>query len=121
MTPSALNWKPKMQGSSVKVEWTEGAKDDLKRIRQYLTKKVSPAYAKRITQEILAEVSSLKVSPDKGKFVDELEELRMTNYRQLLAHQNRIIFERTATSYYIHIVCHTTMNFESLLRQRVLR
>jgi hypothetical protein len=53
--------------------------------------------------------------------VAELENLNMTNHRQLLANQNRIIFERTTEIYYIHVVCHTSMNLQSLLMRRLLK
>lgn len=105
----------------MKIQWTDYAKDDLNRIRLYLQQNVSPAYAKKITQEIKNEVNSLISSPNKGTYVAELENLHMTDFRQLLAHQNRIIFERTPGTFYIHLVCHTSMNLESLLMRRLLK
>lgn len=105
----------------MQIKWTDNAKDDLNQIRRYLRQSVSPAYAKKVTQEIKDEVSSLIASPGKGTYVAELENLNLTDYRQLLAHQNRIIFERTAEVFYVHAVCHTSMNLQSLLMRRVLK
>jgi plasmid stabilization system protein ParE len=104
----------------VQIKWTDKAKDDLNQIRLYLKQNVSPEYAKKVTQEIKEEVNSLKTSPGKGTYVAELEKLNMTDHRQLLAHQNRIIFERTTEICYIHVVCHTSMNLQSLLMRRLL-
>lgn len=105
----------------MQIEWTDNAKDDLNQLRRYLKQNVSPAYAKKVTQEIKDEVSSLIASPNKGTYVAELGNLNMTDYRQLLAHQNRIIFERTAEVFYVHAVCHTSMNLQSLLMRRLLK
>lgn len=110
-----------MRGLRVQIKWTDAARDDLNQIRLYLKQNVSPEYARKVTQEIKEEVNSLKTTPDKGTFVAELENLSMTNHRQLLANQNRIIFERTPDVYYVHIVCHTSMNLQSLLMRRLLR
>lgn len=105
----------------MQIKWTDNAKDDLIQIRLYLQQNVSPAYAKKVTQEIKDEVASLIASPGKGSYVAELENLKLTDYRQLLAHQNRIIFERTPAAYYVHAVCHTSMNLQSLLMRRLLK
>lgn len=105
----------------MQIKWTDSAKDDLQQIRRYLKQNVSPEYARKVTQEIREAVNSLKATPNKGTLVAELENLSMTNHRQLLAGQNRIIFERTADVCYIHIVCHTTMNLQSLLMRRLLK
>ena len=105
----------------MQIKWTDNAKDDLHQIRLYLKQNVSPEYARKVTQEIQKEVSSLITSPNNGTYVAELENLNMTDFRQLLAHQNRIIFERTAEIYYVHVVCHTSMNLQSLLMRRLLK
>lgn len=105
----------------MQIEWTDNAKDDLNQIRLYLKQHVSPEYAKKVTQEIKNEINLLKSAPSKGTFVAELQNLNMTEHRQLLANQNRIIFERTSKIYYIHVICHTSMNLQSLLMRRLLK
>lgn len=105
----------------MQIKWTDNAKDDLNQIRLYLGQNVSPAYAKKVTQEIRDEVRSLLASPSTGTYVAELENLNLTDYGQLLAHQNRIIVERSAEVFYVHVVCHTSMNLQSLLMRRLLK
>lgn len=105
----------------MQIKWTDAAKDDLQQIRLYLKQNVSPENAKKVTEEIRAAVNSLNASPDQGTLVAELENLSMNNHRQLLAKQNRIIFERTLDVFYVHIVCHTSMNFQALLMRRLLK
>jgi plasmid stabilization system protein ParE len=102
------------------IIWTDAARDDLLEIRAYLKRSQSPAFVKKITEDIRAEVGALKDWPSKGIFVQELEELQLDQYRELLAGQHRIIFERASEAFYIHIVCHTGRDLEALLRRRLL-
>lgn len=105
----------------MKIIWTDAAKDDLAEIRQYLKVHQTPAYAQKITRAIRDEVDSLKAWPAKGVYVKELEELNLTQYRELLAEQNRIIFECVAVdTFYIHLVCHTSRDLDALLHRRLL-
>jgi plasmid stabilization system protein ParE len=102
------------------IIWTDAARDDLLEIRAYLKMQQSPAFFKKVTEQIRDEVGSLRDLPSKGIYVQELEELQLDQYRELLAGQHRIIFERASDAFYIHIVCHTSRDLESLLRRRLL-
>lgn len=104
----------------MKIIWTDAAKYDLHDIRQHLTVNQSKEYAVKITQEIRDEVASLKTWKNKAH-VKELEELHLTQYKQLLAGQNRIIIEKESDELiYVHLVCHTSRDLEALLRRRLL-
>jgi plasmid stabilization system protein ParE len=102
------------------IIWTDAARDDLFELRAYLKMQQSAAFVKKVFEQIRDEVGSLKDWPSKGIYVKELEELQLDQYRELLTGQHRIIFERASEAFYIHIVCHTSRNLESLLRRRLL-
>jgi len=102
------------------IIWTNAARDDVLEIRAYLKLYQSPAFVKKVTEQIRDEAGSLKDWPSKGTYVPELEELQLDQYRELLAGQHRIIFERASEAFYIHIVCHTSRDLEALLRRRLL-
>jgi plasmid stabilization system protein ParE len=106
----------------MKIVWTNSAKSDLMDIRDFLKNAESLQFANKITQEIRDEVATLKDWPKhKGIYVKELEELNLSQYRQLLIGQNRIIFERFDNeTCYIHLVCHTSRDLEAMLRRRLL-
>ncbi|MEF2265536.1 type II toxin-antitoxin system RelE/ParE family toxin [Janthinobacterium sp. LS2A] len=105
----------------MKIIWTQYALNDLQDIRSYLKQSESLAFARKVTQEILAEVSSLKDWNIKGSFVPELEDLHLTTHRQLLAGQNRIIIEYGHNDIvYIHMIAHTNRDLEALIRHRLL-
>jgi len=106
----------------MKIVWTASAKNDLMEIRDFLKHAESPQFANRITQEIRDQVATLKEWPEhKGTYVKELEELNLPQYRQLLAGQNRIIIEHGDNqTCYVHLVCHTSRDLETMLRRRLL-
>lgn len=105
----------------MKIIWTQYALNDLQDIRFYLKQSESLAFARKVTQEILAEVSSLKDWNSKGSFVPELEDLHLTTHRQLLAGQNRIIIEYGHNDIvYVHMIAHTSRDLEALIRRRLL-
>ena len=106
--------------TQMKIIWTQYALNDLQDIRQHLKVSVSPAFAKKVTQEILEQVSSLKDWNNKGTYIPELEDLHLTSHRQLLAGQNRIIIERLQeNTIYIHMIAHTSRDLEALIRSRL--
>jgi plasmid stabilization system protein ParE len=104
----------------MQIIWTDATRDVLLEIREYLKRSQSPAFVKKVTEQIRDEVGSLKEWPSKGILVQELEELQLDQYRELLAGQHRIIFERASEALYVHIVCHTRRDLEALLRRRLL-
>jgi plasmid stabilization system protein ParE len=102
------------------IIWTHAARDDLLEIREHLKLHQPPTFVKKVTEQIRDEVGSLKDWPTKGVYVKELAELQLEQYRELLAGQHRIIFERGSEAFYVHIVCHTSRDLEALLRRRLL-
>jgi plasmid stabilization system protein ParE len=102
------------------IIWTDAARDDLLEIREYLRMYQTSAFVKRVTEQIRDEVGSLRDWPSKGVYVRELEELQLDQYRELLAGQHRIIFERASEAFYVHIVCHASRDLDALLRRRLL-
>jgi plasmid stabilization system protein ParE len=102
------------------IIWTEAARDDLLEIRAHLKVNQSAAFVRKVTADIRDEVASLRDWPSKGVFVRELEELQLDQYRELLAGQHRIIFERGSEAFYVHLVCHASRDLEALLRRRLL-
>ena len=104
----------------MKIIWTHNALNDLQNIREHLKVNESPAFVKKVTEEILKEVKSRREWLNKGTLVPELEDLHLTTHRQLLAGQNRIIIERGQDVVYIHMIAHTSRDLEALIRRRLL-
>ena len=106
----------------MKILWTDVAIEDLLELREHWQAE-SKEYSAKLTKGIRATVATLKEWPhQKGTFIKELEDLNLTQYRQILHEQYRIIFERVESqdTFFIHIVCHTRRDLDSLLRRRQL-
>jgi plasmid stabilization system protein ParE len=106
----------------MKISWTDVAIDDLLEIREHWQSE-SKEYSAQLTKGIRATVATLENWPhEKGTYIKELEDLSLTQYRQIRHEQYRVIFERVESqdTFFIHIVCHTSRNLESLLRRRQL-
>jgi plasmid stabilization system protein ParE len=104
----------------MKIEWTDFAVEDLIEIRDFY-KKDDKAYAAKLTKEIRAKVNTLRDWPlHKGTYITELEDLNLTDFRQILHEQYRIIFEfdEHQQLFVIHIVCHTHRDLTALLQRR---
>src|SRR5471032_193046 len=122
---SLRSWtlKIKRARKPMKIVWTDSAKNDLLDIRDFLRISESLQFAIKITQEIRDEVATLKEWPKhKGTYVKNWRSLIfLSQYRQLLTGQHRIIFERGDNDIcYIHLVCHTSRDLEAVLRRRLL-
>ena len=102
------------------IVWTDSARDDLIDIRRQLQQAGSPADAARRTREIRDEVAALKQWPNRGTYVEEIEEFNLTKYRQLVAGPHRVIFERGPEAFYIHLVCPAGGDLGRLLRRRLI-
>jgi plasmid stabilization system protein ParE len=104
----------------MQIIWTDAARDDLLEIREYLKRSQSPAFVKKVTEQIRDEVGSLKEWPFKGILVQELEELQRDQYRELVAGQHGLIFGRASEALSVHAVCHARRDLEALLRRSLL-
>ncbi len=71
------------------VVWTDPAKRDLKRIRDYIAAD-SNYYAKQAVQGIIAKTEKLNHFPEIGRMVPELEDPRI---RELIFYSYRLVYE----------------------------
>jgi Txe/YoeB family toxin of Txe-Axe toxin-antitoxin module len=72
-------------------------------------------------RKIQESVSTIQAFPLNGKIPEELENLNLTQYRQVISGMNRIVYEIRQQTIYIHIVCDTRRDMKFLLVKRLLR
>ncbi|MFZ4874943.1 type II toxin-antitoxin system RelE/ParE family toxin [Janthinobacterium sp. Mn2066] len=90
----------------MKIVWTDAAQRDLLDSCEFWKDTQSLQFAIQLTQEIREEVATLTKWPKhQGSYVKEFEERHLPRYRQLLAGQNRIIFERGGNEPDTSILC----------------
>lgn len=106
---------------SLSVVFLKSAEQDLKELRTYLTRNFGRDTWQASYGHIKESVRILQTFPLAGKLPDELENLNLTQYRQLLAGMNRIIYEVRQDTIYIHVVCDARRDMKTLLMKRLLR
>lgn len=96
------------------------AEDDIKELKNYIISNFSQDIWKLTYEKIKKAVNSLKIFPQTGSVLPELENLGMNQYRQIISDANRIIYEIRQDMIYIHIICDTRREMKSLLMTRLL-
>jgi len=105
----------------MKVVILESAEYDLKELRAYLVKNFSVATWESSYSQIKTVIRHLQMFPLAGAIPDEFESLDLTQYRQVMAGMNRIIYEVRTETVYIHIIVDARRDLKSLLMRRLLR
>ena len=104
-----------------KVVILESAEHDLKELRGYITKRFSVESWQNSYEKIKKAIRNLQAFPNVGSIPEEIEELNLGQYRQVLSGKNRIIYEVRQNTIFIHIIVDTRRDFKSLLTKRLLR
>jgi len=99
----------------------EAAEQDLKELRSYILKNFSAKTWQHTYKHIKESVRSLQTFPLAGSMPDELADLNLLQYRQIISGQNRIIYELRQNRIYIHIISDTRRDMSTLLTKRLLR
>jgi plasmid stabilization system protein ParE len=106
---------------SIKVDILESAEYDLKELKVYLVKNFSVATWQSSYGQIKEVIRNLQRFPLAGSIPDEFESLDLTQYRQVIAGMNRIIYEVRGDNVYVHIIVDARRDLKSLLIRRLLR
>lgn len=99
----------------------ESAERDLKELKAYINKQFGIIAWQTSYQKIQESVQMIQTFPQSGKIPEELEQLNLSQYRQVISGMNRIIYEIRQQTIYIHIICDTRKDMTTLLTQRLLR
>lgn len=70
--------------------------------------------------QIKQAVARIATHPRVGKLPDELTALNLRQYRQVLAHRNRILYELRDELAFVHVICDARMDLRTLLMRRIL-
>lgn len=103
------------------VVFLQAAQQDLKELRSYLLKNFGKDTWLTSFDKIRTAVAAIGDHPLKGNIPLELESLHIATYRQVLVGMNRIVYQVTADTVYIHIVCDARRELPGLLMRRLIR
>jgi plasmid stabilization system protein ParE len=105
----------------MKVVFLASAEEDLKELRQYLRHHFDEHTWQASFSKLRQALEQIRSFPMSGVVPEELAELNLAQYRQIISGMNRIIYEVAPDMVYIHIVCDTRRNMTSLLARRLIR
>jgi toxin ParE1/3/4 len=103
-----------------KVHWTKEATIDLGEIVDYISKDRVSA-AKSVYNKIKSKCRLLNESPERCRWVPELLEIGIDNYREIIVAPYRVIFKLTESAVYIFAVFDGRRDVESILFERLFR
>jgi len=103
-----------------KVYWTEDAAFDLEEIIDYIFQD-RESVAIKIYDEIKQVTASFKVNAKRNRIVPELQNIGITNYREIIYKGYRIIYKLETKNIYIIAVIDSRRDFETLIFKRLLR
>lgn len=105
----------------MKIVILASAELDLQDLRAYVVKDFSAATWQKTFKQIKASIRNLASFPQLGSVPDELQTLNLTQYRQVISGQNRIIYEVRQDTIYIHLVVDSRRDLSSFLLRRLVR
>lgn len=105
----------------MKVYFLHGAEEDLKDLRRYILRAFGELSWQDSYTKTKETIRLLQSTPESGSVPDELADLQIGRYRQLLSGMNRILYEIREDAIYIHIVCDSRKDMRTLLSRRLLR
>lgn len=99
----------------------QSAEQDLRQLRAYLLKQFGGETWQNTYASIKDAINKLKNYPHSGSTPYALEQLNLSQYRQIISGQNRIIYEVRQETVYVHVIVDTRRDMKSLLTRRLLR
>lgn len=99
----------------------EAAEEDIREIRRYVVKQFSQRTWNTTYSKLKQTIRSLADFPDSGNRVDELRDLNMLQFRQVIPGANRVIYQTGDEIVFVHLICDMRTDLASLLHRRLLR
>jgi len=102
------------------VALTKDAERDLEEIYLYIAEHDSRASADRVLERLAQATETLRTSPDRGSYVNELRSLGISEYRQIFFKPYRLIHRVHAKQVIVYIVADGRRDMGALLTRRLL-
>ncbi len=106
---------------SFRIVFLNSAEHDLKELKRYMVRNFDSDTWQASYTRIKDAVNAIRTFPLGGDVPEVLDRLNLTQYRQVVAGKNRVIYEVRQDTIYIHIVCDTRKDLTSLLSRRLVR
>lgn len=97
-----------------------GAEADLRALRRCVRARFGAGAWAATHGSVRAALARIAAHPEVGHAPDELAELGLVQYRQVLSGPNRILYEPRGSMVYVHLVCDARRDLKSVLLRRLL-
>ena len=98
----------------------EDAIKDLESIYRYIRKSGNKKAARDMVINIRKACESLSEYPERGRIPDELSQIGLFEYSQIIVKKYRIVYQVTMPNIFIFGIIHGNRNISEVLRQRML-
>lgn len=96
------------------------AEEDLYEIISYFYD-INRSLSEKLYRSIKPRIEELEVFPERGAIVPELEKQGFLKYRQLIEGNYRIIYSKTESDVFIHLIVDLRRNLEDVLIKKLQR
>jgi toxin ParE1/3/4 len=103
--------------SKYNVVWAYVAEKDLQNIVEYIAQE-SPRNALNILDKIRQKASDLRILPERGRIVPELQDQGILQYRELIVSPWRLLYRISGLEVFVLSVIDSRRNVEDLLLKR---
>lgn len=104
-----------------KVEFTQGAEDDLGDIHTFMSEHRSKASADSFLDAFLDKIETLERYPERGGIPKELDALGVREFRQIILDPYRVIYRVVAKTVFIVVIADGRRDLQALLERRLLQ
>ena len=101
------------------IVWTKSAVSDLEDIIKYIAEN-NPLTAKNLFTTIKKQVSTLSYSPQRGRYIPELQEQGIFLYRELIISPWRVMYKIHEKTVYIMAIIDSRRNVEDILLEKLI-
>jgi toxin ParE1/3/4 len=102
------------------VSLTKDAGRDLEEIYFYIAEHDSRGSADHVLERLVQATDALRMSPDRGSYVNELRSLGISEYRQIFFKPYRLIYRVHANQVIVYVLADGHRDMGSLLARRLL-
>jgi len=103
-----------------KVIISRFAEEDLVEILDYFNE-INPEYSYKLLLTLENRIKELKIIPERGRIIPELEKQNIINYRELIEGNYRIVYAVQDETVIIHTIIDGRRNFEEIIINKLMR
>ncbi len=109
-----------MKVRKYEVLLTDDAEQDLEGIHDFICRSDGKIHAERVLERLVDVVESLSSFPERGSYPKELIAVGFKECRQVLLKHYRVVYQTSARTVVIHLICDGRRDMQTLLARRLL-